>query len=532
MKRGSRAGTRGAGPFLAAALVLGVAEPVHAHAFGQRFDLPVPLNFYLIGAGATVALSFAMIALFVRGRGGLETYPRYNLLGTRVGRSLAHPLLLSTLRVASVCIFSVALLAGFFGAQDPAHNVLPTLVWIIWWTGMAYVCALLGDLWALINPWRILFSWAEGLHGRLRPGVALGCAWPYPRRLGIWPACLAFLIFVWAELIWPTNAIPSHLAATALLYSIVTWGGMFLFGKEVWLRHGETFSVAFGLFARFAPLEIRTANAASCALCSASECRRTPGDCVNCQECFSRASSKDPTSAPCEWNLRPYGVGLLPREAISTSQMAFVLLMLATVTFDGFTATPLWKEIFKATETSRLVMPTLFELYKLGAGSDVSIPTLGLLAFPVLFLGVYLTFSLIISLVGGGSTPGHIARYFVLTLIPIAIAYHLAHYLAFLLTAGQLIIPLASDPFGSGWNLLGTADYRVNIGIVGARFVWYTAVTTIVLGHILAVYLAHVLALRVFATQRSALRSQYPMLVLMVLYTLASLWILAQPIVE
>lgn len=102
------------------------------------------------------------------------------------------------------------------------------------------------------------------------------------------------------------------------------------------------------------------------------------------------------------------------------------------------------------------------------------------------------------------------ASYFVVSLIPIAIAYHLAHYAAFLFIAGQLIIPLASGPFGFGWNLLGTAAYRVDAGLIGARFTWYASVSSVVVGHVVAVYLGHVLALRGFEDRKSALRSQYP----------------------
>ena len=85
---------------------------------------------------------------------------------------------------------------------------------------------------------------------------------------------------------------------------------------------------------------------------------------------------------------------------------------------------------------------------------------------------------------------------------------------------------------GVGWDLFRTARYRPDIGIVGARFVWYMAVAAIVLGHVSAVYVAHVVALREFRDRRAALRSQVPMLVLMVGYTVVSLWIIAQPIVE
>ena len=118
---------------------------------------------------------------------------------------------------------------------------------------------------------------------------------------------------------------------------------------------------------------------------------------------------------------------------------------------------------------------------------------------------------------------------FAYSLLPIAIAYHVAHFFTLLVIQGQLIVPLASDPFGYGWDLFGTVDYRVNIGLIDARFAWFLGVSAIVVGHIVAVYIAHVIALRVFHNRKEAIRSQYPMLGLMVIYTVVSLWILAQP---
>ena len=123
-------------------------------------------------------------------------------------------------------------------------------------------------------------------------------------------------------------------------------------------------------------------------------------------------------------------------------------------------------------------------------------------------------------------------RSFALTLVPIAIGYHVAHYLVFLLIQGQYIVPLVSDPFGYGWNLFGTAGYRVDIAIVGARFAWYAAVAAIVTGHVTAVYLAHAKAMRVISGAWAALRSQIPLTALMVVYTFIGLSITAEPIVE
>src|SRR5262249_27062 len=130
------------------------------------------------------------------------------------------------------------------------------------------------------------------------------------------------------------------------------------------------------------------------------------------------------------------------------------------------------------------------------------------------------------------SAPRGVAGWFVHTLVPIGIAYHLAHYHSLLLVAGQYAIPLLSDPFGLGWALFGAALYRVDFSLINAASIWYLSVGAIVIGHVLAVYLAHVMALRVYGDPRTALRSQIPMLVLMVLYTMSSLWVLSQPVIK
>jgi hypothetical protein len=280
---------------------------------------------------------------------------------------------------------------------------------------------------------------------------------------------------------------------------------MLVFGRERWLRGGEVFSVFFGTLARFAPMECR-------------------------------AASPDRV-----WALRPYGAGLLTTEPIHASQMMFVLVMLSTVTFDGFIETPLWMAIVDRVLLAPLLFPVLTVLHQMFGSLLPVIQSVALGLFPLVFLVIYMGFVWLMRYVVSTAAQDardrripttDLARLFVLTLVPIAIAYHLAHYLAYLLVAGQFIIPLASDPFGFGWDLLGTSLYRIDIGIVDARFVWYTAVIAIVVGHIIAVCLAHLMAFYVFRDSRLATKSQYPMLGLMVCYTMISLWILAQPVVE
>lgn len=472
------------------------AAPAWAHGFGERYDLPLPLWLFMSGAGAAVALSFLVMVLFPRMVVPSEQAWRIDISDTVFGRLLLQPWLLSLIKLTSVILFLLILAGGFFGDPNPTRNFAPTMVWIIWWVSLAYISALFGDLWALINPWKILFAWAEMLYGRFSPEPGLSRNLPYPKALGAWPAVVFMVIFAALELVSESAELPRPLAMLILQYSIVTWIGMFAFGRDVWLRNGEVFSMVFGLLARFAPLEGRQGDGSA------------------------------------ELRLRPYVVGLVNKGPVETPVMVFVILLLSTVSFDGFLDSAAWRTILDtlAPEGSRNVFP--IALRARGVTLINLIQFLGLVAFPALFLAIYMIFSRLIAWAGGGRVAGgEAARYFVLSLVPIAIAYHLAHYYSYLLINGQTIIPLASDPFGFGWDLFGTAGYRVNIGIVTAKFVWYLSIAAIVIGHVVAVYLAHVTALRLFGQGRAAMVSQVPMLVLMVGYTMSSLWILAQPLI-
>jgi hypothetical protein len=117
---------------------------------------------------------------------------------------------------------------------------------------------------------------------------------------------------------------------------------------------------------------------------------------------------------------------------------------------------------------------------------------------------------------------------FVLPLVPIVFAYLVAHYFSLFLIQGQFAIPLASDPFGRGWDLIGTADFAPNLAVVSPETVWYVQVASLTVGHVAGLAIAHDRAVSLFEDRRAALRSQYPMLGLMVLYTVGGLWLLSQ----
>ncbi|HEX6512538.1 MAG TPA: hypothetical protein VF157_09590 [Chloroflexota bacterium] len=292
-----------------------------------------------------------------------------------------------------------------------------------------------------------------------------------PGWLGVWPGILLYYSFVFLELASGVANQPKLIGALALVYTLFTLAGMLAFGREAWLDRVEFLTMLFNLVSRFSPVERTDSGLA----------------------------------------LRPWGLGLLQPYPPGWDRVVFVILTLSSLAFDGLIATQQWQNLSTALEPLWLPLGSLgFSLVR-GAG---------IIALTLVFLAV---FTLIIRLViyfGYVKVDVPATRSaFALTLVPIALVYNAAHNYSYLTVNSQQLIPL----------IPGLGDYRVSYVLANAALVWYVQVVLIVIGHVIAVYIAHLRAGERFRTAKNALLSQYPMLLLMVGYTMTSLWILAQP---
>ena len=120
-----------------------------------------------------------------------------------------------------------------------------------------------------------------------------------------------------------------------------------------------------------------------------------------------------------------------------------------------------------------------------------------------------------------------LAAEFLRSVVPIALVYAAAHYFTLLLVQGQYALPLASDPFGYDWDLLGLADYQPNLAPLPPNTIWYAEVAALVTGHVAGLTVAHDRAFAILP-ERGALRSQYAVLAPMVVYRTGGLWLLSQ----
>lgn len=451
-------------------------KPTFAHSFGALYNLPVPFWMYLYGGAAAIVASFIIVGLFVNPNkvNKLIDYPTLYLERiTSLAKKAGH-WLPTTLRTFSVFLLGLTVLTGLFGTEIPTFNFSMTFFWVFVVLFLTYLAALLGNFWQAINPWKVLVEWGE----RLMDGKLTGI-FKYPKALAYYPALVIYLLFIRAEL-FGGGGTPFGLANLLTQYTSVTVLAVLLFGKDAWFRYGELSSVFFSLISKLSFLEVRDGKL----------------------------------------YLRPPFIGAVKEKAEHFSQVLFVLFMLSSTAFDGFRETIPWLRFqFSVGDALQPV---------LGEASYDLVDQSGMILSLLIFLVVYLFLISLMKVFVAGRVVD-LAKQFIFSIIPIALVYNVAHYYTLIITEGQNIVNLISDPFGFGWNIFGTAN--ANLGwFVDANFVWHSQVAVILIGHIAGVYLAHLIALKIFPTHRKALFSQFPMLVLMVAYTMAGLWILSQPI--
>jgi hypothetical protein len=451
------------------------------HGFGPRYDLPISRWLYFLAAGFVVVISFVLVVIFAGEQVGAKAiqYPRRGSAWlTSVARSPWPRGVGGTIGVLALVAVVVS---GFFGSQKrPDLNPAEYIVWIYFWAATVILSGLVGNLWYLLNPWAASYD-AVTRFIRIRPAFKLP-------NVGVWPAAFLFLAFTCLELTSGMSNRPWFVAIAALAYTFLTLAGMVLFGRDEWLGHCEAFTVLFDIVGRFGPVE----------------------------------AERDEAGRVATVYLRPWGVGLLKPGPAGWDRVMFVILMLSTLAFDGILATPAWQDFNIALEPIWL---------PLGAWGFFFVRTVGLLLLTVTFLLVFVAFMQLVMYFGSRKVDlTTTVSAFALTLVPIALVYNAAHNYSYVTVQSQLLIPLLNDPLSKGWNLLpAVAHYQPSFALAQAAVVWYAQVILIVLGHVIAVYLSHLRAGERFRTAQRALLSQYPMLVLMVAYTVVSLSILAAP---
>jgi len=448
-----------------------------AHGIGVVRDLPIPAVYFYVGASLVLVVSFVLLFALWR-RPLLEERAKGQALPGWFGRLVLSGAVRIVLGLFSVLLFGLTLATALFGTTTSLLNFAPTFVYVIFWLGIPFLSVLFGNVWSVLSPWRAIADaivWLLELRGReARPVLEWSDRW------GRYPAAAALFAFVALELAKVSPDYPRTLAIATALYSYWALAGMAVYGRDAWTRGGEGFAVMFELLSRIAPFAAREGRIV----------------------------------------LRWPFTGLAGDER-TRGALLFVAVMLGSTSFDGFSRTIRWQDL-----TSQVRAHLADSSHRTVDLAVMGVNLVGLGLFIAAILATYLMAVAAAEKLGGirrSLTPD-----FVLPLVPIAAAYMVAHYFTLAVIQGQFIVTLASDPFGRGWDLFGTADFAPNLALVSPQTVWYVQFGALVVGHVAGLAIAHDRAVVVFPDTRRSVEAQIPMLALMVLYTSAGLWLLSR----
>jgi hypothetical protein len=362
----------------------------------------------------------------------------------------------------SLAVLAGLLATGLWGPRDPVSNLLPLVFWTLGWAGLVSLTGVIGDIWRWLNPWC-------GLYRVIAPRWR---QYPVPETWGRWPALLLLIGFTAFLLADIAPADPARLALFVGVYWAVTMIGLLIAGPS-WLAQVELGHAISGAYARLAALAR-----------SAPSGIGGPG-----------------------WRL------LEPQQA---GAGAFALTLLAAGSFDGLNETFWWLGLIG-------VNPLEFP----GRSAVVGQTLAGLLAALVLLFAAFgATVWAGLRLGGTGVGFREAAGRLALSILPIALVYHVAHYLPSFLVDIQYTAAALAD-------LLGLGHVHVTTGFFNrldtVRVLWLTQAGLVVLGHVWSVLLAHRIALDLFGGGRRATMATLPLSLFMIAYTFLGLWLLASP---
>lgn len=339
-----------------------------------------------------------------------------------------------------------------------------------------------------VDPLRnaaVLVVWAGWWAGLAMTSYLAGNAWPtlnpwrtiagvLPTRDrplpvdGAWLSTGGLLALVWLEVVSPLADDPRLLAGVVVGYSLVAFGGYALFGER-YFTSVDPVSRVFRCYGAVAPVE------------------RGPGG----------------------LRLRLPGSGLDDDFLDGRGGVAFVVALLWGTTFDGLVGTPQWADFARA-------------LVDVGVPAVVLYPAALLAGFGVFYAAYVLAVRYGTRYAETRLAEATLARRFAPSLLAIAAGYHLAHYLGYFLTLSPALAGALADPLSPG-----QAYTLVLPGWFGGL-----ALAFVLLGHVLAVWVAHAVAYDLFPSRLQAVRSQYALTLVMVFYTMTSLWIVSRPYAE
>ena len=533
------------GGFFDADLLLGEAEVIAERP--DRALMPgVPNWLFYLSIGLLVLFTFLIFGLTGEPRRNVRKtskrwdYPRFELTRSKVLKNLVkwrgfQPLV----QAPVVFVFVLVIVAGLFGSQDPSRNIAPVLTWNIWWMGLIFFAFFAGEIWCTVCPWMAIPDWVKRLSaklpGRDRP-LGLEKKWPKAWKT-LYPAIFFFLVLTWLELAYEAPYRPALTALMGLAMVAAAGATLFVYERKGFCRYVCPVGRVTGAYGTTGMLEIRRKDSQICKSCQTKDCfhgneRGLPcpthefmgamnenSYCTMCTECLKTCPHDN-----IGINVRAPMADLMGPHRKRLDEAWLLLVIFIVTIFHGLAMIPLW---------TRDLVPPARDAVEAWVGRDpgyLLTNTVGMFFFLAVSVGVYLGACWVAKKASGNLLYG-LKSYFIAfayPLLPVALAYHLAHNALHFFYEGSKLVRLISDPFGWGWDLFGTARSPLTM-VVPIEYLWVSQVVMVVLGNFAAIWLVNRVGYRMFGNRRQAFRGTVPMVIFVALLSIGAMWLLSQP---
>lgn len=533
------------GGFFDADLLLGEAETIADRP--DRALMPgVPNWLFYLSIGLLVLITFLIFGLTGEPKRNVGKtsrrwqYPRFELTKSEfVSRLVKWKGFQPLVQIPVVFLFLLVIAAGLFGSQDPSRNLAPVLTWNIWWMGLIFFAFFAGQIWCTVCPWMAIPDWLKRLSGKI-PGrdrpFGLEKKWPNLFK-NLYPAIFFFLMLTWLELAYEAPYRPALTALMGLMMLFTAGITLFIYERKGFCRYICPVGRVTGAYGTTGMLEIRRKDSQICKDCKTKDCFHGNEKGLPCPTHeFMGAMNENSYCTMCTECLKtcPHdNIGINVRAPIADLMgphrkrldEAWLLLIIFVVTiFHGLAMIPLWTQ-----QTVPMARDFVEELIGQDPGYLLT-NTVGMLLFIGLSCLVYLG-ACAVARKTSGNLLYSLKSYFIAfayPLLPVALAYHLAHNALHFFYEGSKLVRLISDPFGWGWDIFGTARSPLTM-LVPIEYIWVVQVILVVLGNFAAVWLVNRAGYRMFGNRRQAIGATIPMVIFVALLSIAAMWLLSQP---
>jgi hypothetical protein len=278
---------------------------------------------------------------------------------------------------------------------------------------------------------------------------------------GLWPAVVVVGSYLWFQTAYHSPTAPRAAAVWLVGVTVLALVGAGLWGRR-WLLDDEGLAGFFGLIASMAPLHQRP----------------------------------DTRRLAARWPFT--GLAAVPPRP---GAEALLLVAIGAFAFDGINNTAWWLADVVGTRTgwSRTVVSTAGLVFFIGIASLV-------------WYGAARW-----SARQNGTDVADVSQRYYPVLVPVVVGYAVAHYVGVFFVQLWNVFALLSDPFGRGWDALGTIDWTFDYTWLSVRTVAWIGVIAIAVTHLGAVLVVHDRSLEGQRSLRAAAGAATPFIAMLAL---------------